>query len=203
MKKGIMRIVTGALTVVMLAGTLMACGKKVEPAANEESNIKPPYMEAMNRYDSVISQLKPGQAYAFADMCSSYDALLVADGVYDDLNGNKVTIEAKVYGIGPDGKVQEFTTVSSGGTAYPLATYDGCLMVVNNYRAMMEFIDPEVCSVITKKCVEVSYDTNGKATYSYMDYDTKKEGTTENDSMMQEMYNMYGKAVAINFTEVK
>lgn len=218
MKKNFLKTV---LLVALTASVLTACGQKPEAeenvaeveesvteadAAEEESNINPPYLAALERYDSVISQLKPGQAYGFVDMCSEYDVLLVADdeyGVYDDQNGNKAAIAATIYGISPEGNVEEFSKVNSGGTAYPLAAYDGCLMVVNNASTMMEFIDPEVCSVITKKCVEVSYDEDGNASYSYMDADTQTDGVTDDDSMMNEMYDMYKDAVVINFTVVE
>lgn len=169
----------------------------------EESNINPPVLAAAEMYDSIISELQPGQAYAFADICSDYDVLLVADGVYDDLNGNNATIEAKVYAVNPDGEIEEFTTVTSGATAYPLAVYDGCLMVVNNARAMMEYINPEVCSVITKKCVEISYDEDGNPSCSYMDEATQSEGTVEGDEMMMEMYDIYSNATVLNFTVVE
>lgn len=171
---------------------------------DEESNINPPVVAALEKYDSVISQLKPGQAYGFADICTEFDVLLVSeDGAYDCGDGVMGALNVKIYGLDADGNVMEYGVANSGHTAYPLAVYDGCLMTCNNSRTMMEYIAADSLSMITKKCVEVSYDDAGNATYSYMDADTQTDGTTDDDSMMQEMYDMYSNATVINFTEVE
>lgn len=204
MKKGnLVKVI--ALMLAFSMSTLVACSNADKNSKEEESNINPPVLDAQEKYDSIISQLKPGQAYAFADICSAFDALLISeDGAYDyDGNGNMGAINVKVYGLDANGEVIEYGEANSGGTAYPLAVYEGCLMICNNARTMMEYIDDKAFSMITKKCVEVSYDKDGNATYSYMDADTQTEGTLDDDSMMQEMYDMYSKATVINFTVVE
>ena len=214
-KRFVVRIMGVALALSMSA--LVACGNanKADEGSTtssstaneeqEESNINPPVLAAQEQYDSIISELNSGQAYGYADICPSFDVLLVSeDGAFDyDGNGSMGAINVKVYGLDKDGKVIEYGEANSGGTAYPLAVYDGCLMICNNERTMMEYIDDKAFSMITKKCVEVSYDEDGNATYSYMDADTQTEGTADDDSMMQEMYDMYSKATVINFTVVE
>lgn len=170
----------------------------------EGSNINPPVLDAMEKYDSIISQLQPGQAYGFVDICSAFDVLLVSeDGAYDCGDGTMGALNVKVYGLDADGNVMEYGVASSGHTAYPLAVYDGCLMICNNSRTMMEYIDADALSMITKKCVEVLNDADGNVSYSFMDSDTQTDGVTDSDSMMQEMYDMYSNATVINFTVVE
>lgn len=215
MKKNIL---VKTLLAALAVSALTACGQKPaaeenvtetvvveeEATVEEESNINPPVLGASEQYASIISELQPGQAYGFADICSAFDVLLVSeDGAYDCGDGVMGAINAKIYGIDADGNVIEYGEASSGHTAYPLAVYEGCLMTCNNSRTMMEYIDGETLSMITKKCVEVSYDEDGNATYGYMDADTQTDGTTDDDSMMQEMYDMYSNAIVINFTVVE
>lgn len=171
----------------------------------EESNIKPPVLAAEEQYASIISELKPGQAYAFADICPSCDVLLVSeDGAYDfDRKGTMAAINAKIYAPDKDGKIIEYGTAFSSSTAAPLAVYDGNLMSCTHNRVMMEFIDDKTGSMTTKKCAEMVYDENGNVSYGYMDYDTRTDGSVDDDSKMKEMYEMYDKATIINFTVVK
>ena len=179
-------------------------GETTTETTVEESNINSPVLAASEQYDSIISQLQPGQAYGFADICTEFDVLLVSeDGAYDYGDGTMGAINVKVYGLDADGNVIEYGEANSGGTAYPMAVYDGCLMICNNARTMMEYIDGESLSMITRKCVEVSYDEDGNASYSFMDADTQTDGVTDDDSMMQEMYDMFSNAVVINFTVVE
>lgn len=180
--------------------------EEAEPAETseeetEESTINPPVIAAVEAYDSVISGLSDDQYYAFADMCDSYDVLLVADGVYD-FDGNMASIDATLYGLDADNNVIELGQVSGGHTAYPLSIYEGCLLIGNNSRFMLEYVDGATSSVITKRCVEVSYDEDGNATYSYYDLDSQSEGQTEDDTEFNEMMDLYNQAIVINFTPV-
>lgn len=170
----------------------------------EESNVNPPVVAAMEKYDSIISGLQPGQAYGFADICTAFDVLLVSeDGAYDCGDGTMGAVNVKIYGLDADGNVMEYGVANSGHTAYPLAVYDGCLMTCNNARTMMEYINADSLSMITRKCVEVSYDEDGNASYAFMDADTQTDGVADDDSMMQEMLDMYSNATVINFTVVE
>lgn len=171
----------------------------------DENNIKPPVLAAKEQYDSIISELKPGQAYAFADICPSCDVLLVSeDGAYDfDGNGFMAAINAKIYAPDKDGKVIEYGTVFSSSTATPLAVYDGNLMSCTHERVMMEFIDDKTGSMTTKKCAEMVYDEDGNVSYGYMDYDTRTDGSVDDDSKMKELYELYDKATVVNFTVVE
>ena len=60
--------------------------------------VQAPVITDLSSYEAIISQLKSGQAYAFADIDKDHDALLVTNYIYDNLDGNMAAIEATVYG---------------------------------------------------------------------------------------------------------
>ena len=79
------------------------------------------------RFSSVTDTLSAGKYFTMADLGGEEDALLIADFVYDDLEGNVATINAHVYSTDPEGNVVDCGTVYSQGTAYPLAVRGGRL----------------------------------------------------------------------------
>ena len=218
------------MTAVMAASMLAGCGKAdaagsakeagqntaveatVETSAvteveatqeiqEEESNITPPYMVALEKYNEIISGLSENQYYAFADACEDYDVLLVTDGVYDNLDGNMATIDATVYGLDADGNVIEMGKVMSSGTAYPLAVYDGCLIYGGNHHVAMSFIKDG--SIITKLDASEEFDTDGNATYYLFDLENQYEGEVDDDSTLMKMYEYYGEATVLNFVKAE
>lgn len=200
MKTKIIRnIILASVAVLTLAG----CGKAEAPVetVEETSEVVTPFLADMEKYDSIISELRGDQYYAFANICSDYDVLLVSDGAYDNLDGNMASIDATLYGFDEDGNVIELGTATSGGTAYPLALSDGYIVIANNSRVTVEYVSPEG-SVIVKKELDISYDTDGNATYYYFDLDEDFDGQTEDESIYDEMYEIYNQAMVINFTPV-
>lgn len=200
------------LFVTMAASLLVGCGKEqavvannetanVDTSVEEESNITSPVLKAMDAYDSVISGLQPGQAYAFADMCDTYDALLVTDYTYDNLDGNIAAIDATIYGLDNDNNVIELGRVTSEGTAYPLAIYESYLMFGGNHHMGMEFISGG--NITTKYDATEVFDTDGNATYYLFDLDNEFEGEVEDNSKLTELYDMYFNATILNFTVVE
>lgn len=170
----------------------------VETAVTEET-VATPFLNDLEKYDSVISNLKEDQYYAFADICKDYDVLLVADSVFDNGNGEMESISAKLYGLDENDKVFELGEVSSTGTAYPLAVYDGCLMFGGHHRVAEVFADGG--SMITKKDASEEFDQTGAAKYFYFDLDEKFEGEVEDDSKFMAMWEDYEKATIISFTK--
>ena len=115
MKKRIVLTLVAAVAAI----SLMGCGiTTTTTETTEETGVTSPVVKATEQYDEVISQLNSDQWYAFADINKDYDVLLVADGTYDNLDGNMVTIDATLYGLDDNGKPFELGTVQSSGTAY-------------------------------------------------------------------------------------
>lgn len=219
-KKVLVTILSATLAVGMLAG----CGKKEEPVtteaeattenteveaveaekteevveANQEAEkVTTPFLDDLEKYDSIISTLTEEQYYAFAPIGEDYDALLVADGVYDNGDGNMAAIDAKVYGFGNDGKIYEAGSVWSDGTAYPLAVYENSIMFGGNHHMAMACVRDG--SVIIEKEADEVFDEQGNATYSYNEGNIDDIKEVEDDSILKEMYATYGKAIVINF----
>ena len=151
--------------------------------------VETPFITDLEKYDSVISKLTKNQYYAFAEIGEDYDALLVADGVYDNGDGNMAAIDAKVYGFGNDGKLYEAGSVWSDGTAYPLAVYDKSIMFGGNHRMTMACVRDG--SVIIEKEAYEEFDEQGNATYRYHEGDIDNIKEVEDDSILVEMYDIY------------
>ena len=208
------------LAAVLSFGMLVGCGKdnasdvKEEPVEeaveevveepveevveveDEESSITPPFLEALEKYDSIISTLTTEQYYAFASVGDGYDVLLVADGVYDNLDGNMAAIDAIVYGL-DNGEPCYAGSVWSDGTAYPIAVYEDMLMFGGNHRmAMANVID---ASVIVQKEAYEEFDEQGNATYFLNEGDIDNIKELEDNSVLTEMYDTYSKAIVLNF----
>lgn len=187
-KKCLAAIVASVLSVGMFAG----CSSK-----GTESSVATPFLEDMEKYESIISTLTTNQYYAFACVGDGYDVLLVTDEVYDNGDGNMVSINATVYGM-ENGEPCYAGSVWSSGTAYPIAVYDdGLLMFGGNHNmAMANVIDAAV--VIYKEAYE-EFDEHGNATYYLNEGDIDNIKELEDDSILTEMYKAYGEATVINF----
>ena len=219
-KKWSMAFLAAALSV----GMLMGCGKKaasetkeepkqeavaetveevaeepVEETAeveDEETSINPPFLADLEKYDSIISTLTKDQYYAFAAVGDGYDVLLVADGVYDNLDGNMAAIDATVYGL-DNGEPCYAGNVWSDGTAYPIAVYEDMLMFGGNHRmAMANVID---AAVIVQKEAYEEFDEQGNATYFLNEGDIDNIKELEENSALTDMYDKYNQAIVLNF----
>lgn len=206
------------LAAVLSVGMLVGCGSKnagetqevpkqetVEEATEkteatevteEESSVVTPFIDDLEKYDSIISTLTTNQYYAFADVGDGYDVLLVADGVYDNLDGNMAAINATVYGL-DNGKPYYAGNVWSDGTAYPIAVYENMLMFGGNHSmTMANVID---ASVIIQKEAYEQFDEQGNATYFLNEGDIDNIKELEDDTVLKEMYETYSKATVLNF----
>ena len=212
-KKWSVALLVAALSVGMLTG----CGKKAENEVKdpkqetveevkeepveevvieEESSIDPPFLADLEKYDSIISTLSKDQYYAFADAGDGYDVLLVADGVFDNGDGNMAAIEATVYGL-DNGEPCYAGSVWSDGTAYPIAVYENMLMFGGNHKmTMANVIDDAV--IIQKEAYE-EFDEQGNATYFLNEGDIDNIKELEDNSVLNEMFDKYSQAVVLNF----
>ena len=217
-KKLSVALLVGALS----AGMLMGCGKKaaeevkeepkqeteaveevkeepVEEVAEveeEESSITSPFLADLEKYDSIISTLTTEQYYAFADAGDGYDILLVANGAYDNGNGNMAAIDATVYGL-DNGEPCYAGSVWSDGTAYPIAVYENMLMFGGNHS--MSMANVKDAAVIIQKEAYEEFDEQGNATYFLNEGDIDNIKELEDNSVLTEMFDTYSKATVINF----
>lgn len=211
----------GAIIAALLSATmLVGCGKKaaeevkeeprqetveevkeeaieeVSEAVEEESSVTSPFLEDLEKYDSIISTLTKDQYYAFAAVGDGYDVLLVADGAFDNGDGNMAAIDATVYSL-DNGKPYYAGNVWSDGTAYPIAVYEDMLMFGGNHSmTMANVID---ASVIIQKEAYEEFDENGNATYFLNEGDIDNIKELEDDSVLAEMFKTYSQATVINF----
>ena len=153
MKNGFVSII---LTAVFAACILSACGGSGAKTENE-GGINPPVLADEEKYSSVISTLPDGSYITFCEMFkdkeSENDVLLVADPacLFDNAEGGMACTEAKIYGIGKDGKIKEYGDAISGGTAYPLSVDEGCLYTGNHSELTRMYIDEEKGELVTEK----------------------------------------------------
>lgn len=192
-----------AVTVMI---SLVGCGKnapaeKEEPSQEivAEETVVTPFLDDVEKYDSVISQLNAGQSYAFAAISEENDVLLVTDGVYEYEEGLKAAINATLYTLDEQGEVVELGKVFSEGTAYPLAVYEDCLMFGGNHHMGMIFVKDG--NVVTKMDADEVFDESGNATYYYFGYEEHFEGEVEDNTKLTEMFDLYAKATVLSFQE--
>lgn len=217
------KCLAAVLAAVLSVGMLMGCGNSAASEApaeepkqeaveevveepveevvevEEESSITPPFLADLEKYDSIISTLTTDQYYGFAAVGDGYDALLVADGVYDYGDGIMAAIDATVYGL-VDDEPYYAGNVWSDGTAYPIAVYeDNMLMFGGNHQmAMANVVDGSV--IIQREAYE-EFDENGNATYFLNEGNIDDIKELEDDSELAEMFKKYSETVVVNFSQ--
>ncbi|MBQ0028394.1 MAG: hypothetical protein KBS96_07310 [Lachnospiraceae bacterium] len=212
--KKYLAVITAA---VLSAGMLMGCGNNgaaeapeeqknetieatkeevAESSEVEESSVVTPFLDDIEKYNSIISTLTTEQYYAFAGVGDGYDVLLVANGVYDNGDGNMAAIDATVYGI-DNGEPCYAGSVWSDGTAYPIAVYEDMLMFGGNHKmAMANVIN---AAVIVQKEAYEEFDEQGNATYFLNEGDIDNIKELEDNSVLTEMFETYNQATVLNF----
>ena len=96
-------------------------------------------------YSSVLSSSSPDQYYAFADLDSETDALLIADPdtVFSDEKGDFYSTAATIYWIDADGNIKEYGRAASGTTALPLSVKDHTLYYGNHTQLFTAVLNKE------------------------------------------------------------
>ena len=186
----------------LVKGGLPCAEVTFRTAAAEESTLASRYEDDMARYQTVIDGLQDGQAYGFADI-SDVDVLLVADHVYDNLDGNMVAMKADVYCINGSDEVVKYGTVESTDSAYPLyVTADKCLMFGGNHKLTKVYVDIEAGAIITFQEFTETFNADGEATYHYLSMDEGIDEDVEDDSAHVAMLEQYETGTPVNFTTV-
>ena len=151
-------------------------------------------------FTQIVDKLEEGKGYANATI-GDEDVLLVSTGTYEWEAGKYAAIDAEIYYY-KDSVPTYLATVSSGGTAYPLALKDGNLYVGGNHFMSDYLIDTG--SLIELEEAYVQYDESGNDTYYYKtcnaqfeDYD---EATAK--SRFDDLFNAYEDTEIIEFQTV-
>ncbi|MGN0408774.1 MAG: hypothetical protein ACI4EJ_10985 [Bacteroides sp.] len=147
-------------------------------------------------FSKIVENLKNEEAYAFADIGLEKQVMLVAPSVYADKNGSKLAIISDVYYVA-DGSLKNAGTVRSTGTAYPIA-YDASGIYVGGNHEIQRFnIDVNSGKLQLKEAVYVTYDEDGKASYT-----KEEDGETQNvtEKEYTQLMDKYSKATTANYT---
>lgn len=133
----------------------------------------------------VDQKLSDGMGYANATI-SDIDVLLVCSGCYDDLEGHMASIDSAVF-MYIDGVPTQIGTVYSGGTAYPISIYDGCIYTAgNHYVCKYSIIDNKL---VLAESISELYDSDGNCTYYY----NSADGQNNSDLDQEEISNLMSK----------
>ncbi|MBQ7266246.1 MAG: copper amine oxidase N-terminal domain-containing protein [Firmicutes bacterium] len=174
---------------------------KREGTETEKDEKPSAYEEAEKLYSSVISKLKKGQAYAFADLQEENDVLLVADGTFDNGNDVYASIEATVYGVDEDGNVKEFGKVSSSSTATPLAVLNKRIYTQTHKSIEKSYLDAQKAEILLDEGVYLTFAEDDTITYSYKNAEGEK--TLPDDTEFTHFMDEYGKATVVSFKAVE
>jgi len=169
-------------------------------------------------YDEIISLLEGTEGYALVKI-KGYDGdvLLVADNVYDNLDGNMATIEATPYTMKSTGAVSADSLLTSGGTAYPISIGDdGLVYLYGNHSVETQCYGEngtDDAGLMVMKLIYISeFDSNGDiAKVSGFHRNPDNTSVIDNDSidyneddveMFHEAFEDYAATTPVNFTAV-
>lgn len=154
-----------------------------------------------NEYESFLSMFSDSTAYAFENVGDT-KVLFVSHETY----GNEKSlnaIAAEIYGKDSAGKIVCYGEVRSQGTLYPVSMLDGKIVTAGHHYINKYTIDGSPLSLSIIEDAEATYDTAGKATYSYENRDTNEYlnncSKVKYDSLMQQ----FEKSVPVEFHMVK
>lgn len=156
-------------------------------------------MSQFATFTRLVDYLYPGMAYANVAL-NDVDVLLVADGCYDNLDGNHAAIDSSVFIYDKDGNVAYLGTVQSGGTANPLAVKDGNLYAAGHHFVMKYTVENGKLAV--KETAFEEFDTDGNAAYYYGTTADGQYSQVEDDSFLNRLFEEAMEAEIIDFQEV-
>ena len=156
-------------------------------------------MSRFATFTQLVDSLYPGMAYANVTL-NETDALLVANGCYDNLDENHAAIDSSVFIYDKDGNVVYLGTVQSGGTADPLAVMDGNLYAAGHHFVMKCTVENGELAV--KETAFEEFDTEGNAVYYYGTTADGQYSQVEDDSFLNRLYEEAMEAEIIDFQEV-
>lgn len=196
------------LSTALAASTITGCGKTSTDTSTENSkeetkgetteNSSEKSTEPKN-FEELISNLHPGQSYAYAPILDGEDALLVTSYIFDNGDGVLGTYEATIF-VENNGSLEKVTTVQSGGTAYPIAvTEDNNLILSMRNSTIKGHVDKTAGKFITTEESAVDYMASEDGVYHNF-----KDGATEiveDSSLFDELLDTYQNSKVLEFTK--
>ncbi len=147
-------------------------------------------------FTQIVDSLYPNMAYA-NEKLGDTDVLLVANGSYDNLDGNQAAIDSSIFMYDKAGNIVYLGTVQSQGTANPLAVKGGKLYVAGHHFVTVYTVDggklAEDCSAYEE------FDSAGNATYFHKELGDKDYTRVDDDKILQKLFDEYTNAKIINY----
>ena len=156
-------------------------------------------MSRFATFTQLVDNLYPGMAYANVTL-NDTDALFVANGCYDNLDGNHAAIDSSVFIYDKDGNVVFLGTVQSGGTANPLAVKDGNLYVAGHHFVIKCTIGDG--GLVLWEAAYEDFDSEGNASYYYGTAEDGGYRPVDDDSFLNRLFEEAMEAEIIDFQEV-
>ena len=177
------------------------------PANFLEANIT---RDTFESFDEIISLLDKGNAYAIVKVYGlDEDLLVIAEGAYDNLDGNMASIEASVY-RNDNGTVRNVGNVYSNGTAYPISLdSEGRIYSGGNHEVSISAISEETGAIMSMVYAYETFDENQNVTYGGFVRENNKvyvdgvQIAEDDPSVLEKCYKEYGEATPINYTVVE
>ena len=174
----------------------------------DEEEYVPTDITGCDTFTQIVDKLAKGYGYANATIDGT-DVLLVATGTFNnDINGGKfnAAIDSEVYRYNDSGVPEYLGYVQAGGTAYPLAIYDGKLYAGGNHGIRKFTITDSGLFCVDEEAY-VEYDSNGNATYYHRsdlrELDGDENAIVPDDSAMLALYSDLEKAEVIEYSVVQ
>lgn len=148
--------------------------------------------EADISYTDFMKQL--GEKKSIAKIKKEQQFILTSEYTFLD-HGKKLSIEADVYLVNKD-KVIKLTTLSGGGTAYPIAVDEKGFYAASGHSCSYYELQGEALVMVEQ--VAQCYDEKGMATYEVIKDGKKIQGSAED---FEAIFNRYLKAEPVIFNE--
>jgi len=159
-------------------------------------------------FTQIVDKLEKGSGYANATI-NGVDVLLVTKYTFNNSPDGGVfnaAIDSEVYRYNEAGVPEYLGLVEAGGTAYPLAIYDGKLYAGSNHWIKKYTIASGSILCIDEEAY-VEYDGNGNGTYYHhsdlRELDGDENAVVPDDSAMKAMYADLEKAEVIEYSVVE
>ena len=150
-------------------------------------------------FTEIVDSLYPGMAYANVTL-NDADALFVANGCYDNLDGNHAAIDSSVFIYDKDGNVVFLGTVQAGGTANPLAVKDGNLYVAGHHFVIKCTVEDGELAL--REAAYEEFDSEGNPSYYYGTAEDGGYRQVDDDSFLSRLFEEAAEAEIIDFQEV-
>ena len=159
-------------------------------------------------YDEIISELDPGQGYAYLELTGSEDKVLaITDQIFDYGDGVNASNDVYLYGEEERGFVNIGNCFSSGED-YPVRVGNGLLYALTDSVYESDFLSEENGGLMVKDYISQYTEDDGSIAYtgflrSANDFDHDEELPEDAASLYEQLRNEAEKQQVISFTVVE